>query len=133
MRPAGSSGLAADFARAVAEDVGVDHGRRYLPVAERLLHGADVVTALQKMGRERMAEGMATGTLVDAGRADCAGYGALDVRLMIVMPALGRLALRPRRGRKKTHCQRQSRDAAGNFRSIGSGSQTRPKPAARSS
>jgi hypothetical protein len=33
----------------VAQDVGVDHGRRHVAVAEELLDGADVVTALQKV------------------------------------------------------------------------------------
>jgi hypothetical protein len=34
-------------------------------VAEELLDGADVVTVLQKVGGEGMAEGVAAGTLVD--------------------------------------------------------------------
>lgn len=78
---------------AVAEDVGVDHGRRHVAVAEELLDGADVVTALQQVGGEGVAKGMATGTLVDASRADGAGHGSLHVRLMGVMPALGSLTL----------------------------------------
>jgi hypothetical protein len=80
--------------------VGVDHGRRYVPVAEELLDGADVVTALQKVGGEGVAEGVAAGTLVDAGRADGAGHGALHVRLMVVVPAFGRLTF-PWRGSGK--------------------------------
>jgi hypothetical protein len=61
---------AANASRTVAEDVGVDHGRRHLSLAEELMDGADVVIARQKMVRKRMAEGVATGTLVDTGRAD---------------------------------------------------------------
>lgn len=83
--------------RAVTEDVGVDHGRGHLPVTEELLDSADVVSAFQKVGGERMAEGVATGTLLDAGRLHGAGHGALNVRLVVVMPAFGRLALPPRR------------------------------------
>jgi len=35
----------------VAVDVGVDHGRRDLAVAEEFLNGSDVVAALQKVSR----------------------------------------------------------------------------------
>ena len=44
---------------------------------EELLDGQDVVTARKEVGREGMAEGVASGALVDAGRADSAGHGAL--------------------------------------------------------
>ena len=57
-------------------------------MAEELLDGTDVVSALQKVGGERMAEGVAAGALVDAGRAYSACHGALYVRLVVVMPAL---------------------------------------------
>ncbi len=50
-------------------------------VATTEVGGADVVTALRKVGGEGMAGGVAAGTLVDAGRADGAGHGALHVRL----------------------------------------------------
>src|SRR5687767_8894479 len=63
----------------------------------RSLDRPDVVTALQQVGGEGMAEGVATGALVDAGRADGAGPGALHVRFVVVMPPLGRLALPTRR------------------------------------
>jgi hypothetical protein len=65
---------AADSTCAVAEDVGVDHGRRHVAVAWELLAGADAVAVLQKVGCEGMAEGVASGTLVDAGRANGAGH-----------------------------------------------------------
>jgi hypothetical protein len=57
-----SSGRAqrtAGSACTVAEDVGVDHGRGHFAVAEELLDGADIVTALQKVGGEGVAEGVA--------------------------------------------------------------------------
>jgi len=34
------------------EDVGVDHGRRDVAVAEKLLHGPDVVSVFQQVGGE---------------------------------------------------------------------------------
>src|SRR5215213_2143598 len=45
-------------------------------------------------------EGVATGTLVDAGRADGSGHGALHVRLVVMVPALGGLAPPSRGGGK---------------------------------
>lgn len=99
-------------------------------VAAALLNGPNVVTALRKVDREGLAEGVATHTLVDAGRADGAGHGTLNVRLVIVMSAFGGVALH-RVGQGKP-CHRQWRDATANFRPIASGSQTRSKPAARS-
>lgn len=64
------------------------------------MDSTDVVSAFQKVGGERMAEGVATGTLLDDGHPHGAGHGALNVRLVVVMPAFGRLALPPRRGGK---------------------------------
>jgi hypothetical protein len=56
MEPIGSCSYriqwAADAAGAFAEDVGVDHGRRYVAVAEELLDRADVVVAFEEMRGE---------------------------------------------------------------------------------
>jgi hypothetical protein len=52
------------------------------------MDGPDVVTALQEVGREGMAEGVATGALVEAGRADGADHGALHVCFVVVMPVV---------------------------------------------
>ena len=41
------------------EDVGIDHCRGHVAVAEELLHRADVVAALRKVGGEGVAEGVA--------------------------------------------------------------------------
>jgi hypothetical protein len=46
---------AANTARAVAEDVGVDHGRGNVAMTEELLHGADVMAAPEQMRGEGMA------------------------------------------------------------------------------
>ena len=47
-------GRAAHGGRAPVEDVGVDHRRRDVAVAEEFLHGADVVAVFEQVGRERM-------------------------------------------------------------------------------
>lgn len=57
---------AADAAGAEAEDVGVDHGGGDVAVAEELLDGADVVAALEEVGGEGVAEGVAGDSLRDA-------------------------------------------------------------------
>jgi hypothetical protein len=111
----------------------VDHGRGDLAVAEELLDGADVLTALPKVGREGVTEGVATGTLVDAGRADGSGHGALHVRLVVMVPALGGLAPPSRRGGKDPLPAPVAGTQRGtSARSLPAAS-PRPKPAARSS
>jgi hypothetical protein len=85
----------------MAEDGGVDHGRRDVAVAQELLDGADVVTALQQMSGEGVTERVAAGALVDPGRADGSGHGALHVRLVVMMPAFGGLALPSRQGTRR--------------------------------
>lgn len=78
IHPAGSR-RAADSVCTVAEDVGVDHGRRHAAVAEELRDGAGVVTALQKVGREGMAGGVAAGTLADNGGAGSMSCGRASI------------------------------------------------------
>ena len=56
-------------------------------MAEQLLYGADILTGLEEMGREAMAEGVATGGLEDAGVTDGAADGALQGALRGVVPA----------------------------------------------
>ncbi len=34
--------------------MGVDHGRRHIPVAQELMDGPNIITVLQEMGRKRM-------------------------------------------------------------------------------
>jgi hypothetical protein len=53
-------------AAALVQNVGVDHGRADVGVAEQLLHGADVVAAFQQVGGEGMAQGVRRRRLVDA-------------------------------------------------------------------
>jgi hypothetical protein len=46
-------------AASAIQDVGVDHRRLDSPMAEKLLHGADVVAGLEQVGGERMAKRVA--------------------------------------------------------------------------
>jgi hypothetical protein len=56
-------------------------------VAEKLLHGADVVASLQKMRGEGMAEGMRGHPLADAGIDRSGGHGSLNYGFMEMMAA----------------------------------------------
>ena len=53
---------------AIAGDVGIDLSGGNIGVAEKFLNNAQVGTALQKMGRERMAKGMGRNDLGNAGQ-----------------------------------------------------------------
>jgi hypothetical protein len=79
---------AADAAGAVSEDVGVDHCGADVAVAEELLDGADVVAALEEVGGEGVAEGVAGDPLVEARLACSTLDGTLHHALVKMMPAL---------------------------------------------
>jgi hypothetical protein len=49
---------APDAVGAAVEDVGVDHGRADVVVAEQLLDGADVVAVLKEVGCKAVAKGV---------------------------------------------------------------------------
>ena len=61
----------AAYAKAAAiEDVGVDHGRAHIAMAEQLLDGADVVAVFQHVGSEGMPHGVGvTGLVMPAAMA----------------------------------------------------------------
>ena len=61
-------GRAADSGRAPVEDVGVDHRRGDIAVAQEFLNGADVVPVFEQVGRERVPEGVPDGQLLKGGR-----------------------------------------------------------------
>jgi len=63
----------------------VDHGGPNVFVTEKFLYGAYIVTIVEKMGGERMTQGMAAAVLVDAGGGYGLLYSALDGRLADVM------------------------------------------------
>jgi hypothetical protein len=50
--------------------VRVDHGRAHISIPEQLLDRADAVPIVKQMGRERVAEGMATGRFGNTGPAN---------------------------------------------------------------
>jgi hypothetical protein len=50
--------------------VGVDHGGFDVFVSEQFLDGADVITVLEEVGSEGVAEGVATDALFDFGKMD---------------------------------------------------------------
>ncbi len=53
---------------ATVQDVGIDHRRAHVAMAQQLLHRANVVACLEQMGRKRMAKGVARRPLGNARR-----------------------------------------------------------------
>jgi hypothetical protein len=64
--------------RTTIEDVGVDHRRAQIPMAQQFLNGADVVTVLKKVRREGMPERVTGCLFRDAGLQDGLANCALD-------------------------------------------------------
>lgn len=60
------------------EHMGVDHGGSDISMAKQLLHCPDVVSALKKMSGKGVAEGVATGMLVDSGPQDSVPDSSLN-------------------------------------------------------
>ena len=87
--------------RAILEDVRVDHGRGHVAVAEDLLHRADAVAALQQVGGEGVAEGVAGHPLVETSLARCILHCPLQDALMEVMASLQAARIFPARARRK--------------------------------
>ena len=56
---------ATDTSRAAAEDMGIDHRRLHVAMAQQLLHRSDIVTTLQEMSCEGMLESVACRALSD--------------------------------------------------------------------
>ena len=67
----------ANTSRAEAEDVGVDHCGCHVAVAQKLLHCADVLAALQQVRCEGVAECVACHSFRHAGTPCCCMNGAL--------------------------------------------------------
>src|ERR1044072_6491755 len=82
--------------------MGVDHRRGDIAMAEELLHGADVLSALQQMRGERMAQGVTARALRKTSGRHGLFHRTLYDRLVQVMPALGivLVVFPTRRGRK---------------------------------
>ena len=69
------------------EDVGVNHRRFHVLMAEEFLHSADIVATLQQMRSETMAEGVAGDRLVDSCQTNCLLDCLLQTTLTYVMAA----------------------------------------------
>ena len=74
-----------DAGGTAVQDVGVDHSRGDVLMAEELLDRADVAAVFEQVGSEGMAEGVACGALRDARREDGAAHGVLDDGLVQVV------------------------------------------------
>lgn len=72
---------------AAVEDVGIDHCRLHVLVAEQFLDRADVVTVLQEVGGEAVAKGMAVDALGQAGLLGRPTDGLLQSALVDVVAA----------------------------------------------
>jgi len=75
-------------APAAIEDVGVDHGRTYVPMAQQFLNRANVIACFQQMRRKRMTQNM---RISGFGQADTAGgflESALGNRLILMVSAV---------------------------------------------
>ncbi len=81
-------GRAADAAPAPVEDMGVDHRRANVLVAEQFLDGADVVTVRQEMCGKRMPKGVAGDPLGQPGFSRCRFQRPLKQGFVDVMTAL---------------------------------------------
>jgi hypothetical protein len=71
--------------RPALKNVGVNHGRRDVSMAQQFLYRSDVVPILQQMGGERVPEGVASRALGDPGPPYCVPDGSLDRRLVQMM------------------------------------------------
>ena len=65
----------------------VDHRGADIGVAQQFLHSTDVVAGLQQVGGETVAQGVRRSGLLDAGIAQGAAKGALEITFQQMMPA----------------------------------------------
>ena len=70
------------------QHMGIDHGRADVLMAQEFLHGANIITAFQEVGRKAMTQGMATPWLVDTRSLDGHFYRFLQHRVRHMMPLL---------------------------------------------
>jgi len=83
-----SSGLSPSGGQATTlEDVGIDHGRLDVLVAQQFLDGTDVVMVFQQVGGEGVSEGVAGHALFQAGGTCRLPDGALQTTFVEVMAA----------------------------------------------
>ena len=73
--------------RSTVEHVGVDHCGAHVLVAQKFLDGADVLPALKKVRRKRVAEGVAAGRFAHPGVSHGPLHGLLHhARIKVVAP-----------------------------------------------
>jgi len=53
---------------AAIQDMRVDHGRRHVPMAEKILHGPDIVAIFEHVRGERVAQSVGRDVFVDLGQ-----------------------------------------------------------------
>ena len=76
----------------------IDHDGLHTAVTKKLLDGSDVGTALQQVGGEAMAKGVATGRFADPGSSDRGANRPLNDRGVEMMASLfTRLSITPTR------------------------------------
>ncbi len=54
------------------EHMGINHGGRYVGVAEQVLHRPNITARLEEMGRETVTQSVRRGRFVDLRGPDCA-------------------------------------------------------------
>ena len=107
---------AADGEGPLVQNMGVDHGRADILVAQEFLDCADIVSCLEEMGREAVAERVASGRLDDPRPADGAANDLLQGRLGQMVPALDPgPGVERTPGAGKRYVQPSSRSALGCF------------------
>lgn len=93
---------AADAEWAAVQDVGVDHRRGDVLVAEQFLDRADVLAVLEEVGGEGMAQGVTGRSLAESGSQDGFAHGSLDDGFVQVVAAgLSRLDVAVCAGRRE--------------------------------
>ena len=101
-------------------------------MAQKLLHGSDVVSALEQMSGKGMAEGVAGHSLADPRCLRRIGHSSLNDRFVQVIPSLSPSWSFHRLVAGNTQCHCQPRAAEGIFRAMAAGSHDRAASAALS-
>ena len=78
---------ATDGKAAAIKDMGIDHRRFDVFVAEEFLDGANIVPGFQQVGRKAMAEGVRGDLFGEASGLGCGAHGFLHAAFVQVMPA----------------------------------------------
>jgi len=74
------------------KDMGVDHRRPHIRMSEELLDDPDATSALQKVGRKRVSEGVTARQFVNTGSPNRFLHSPLDHRFMKMMATICAIA-----------------------------------------